>query len=212
MASAGNQTLGMVIGNASDSWMAELKDFQAKFEVGKPAVYKVQEECFVHVEYKPAVNGDSSLEQLVEQWGNKVAFAERIFSKRQTAIKLRLPQLSMASTNEGSKKTVMTLGLEKDSALLQAYKEVHQKVWPEIIENMNTMGIYEMELFIHGFRVFMVMETKTDFDLEQDAESWSQLPREKEWQKYVSQYQNVSEEGVRKWKLMEPLKWSKDEN
>jgi L-rhamnose mutarotase len=60
------------------------------------------------------------------------------------------------------------LTLKNDSELIRQYKEVHgiDNAWPEITNGMKEVGIIEMEIYIHGNILFMIMDTVSDFDHE----------------------------------------------
>ncbi len=105
---------------------------------------------------------------------------------------------------------VMTLEIVNDPQLREEYIDIHRKenFWPQIIENMKTMGIYDMELYLHGYRAFLIMDTQKDFDLAKDGEEWAKLPREQEWQAYAGKFQKVdpASKASEKWVLMDQIK------
>ncbi len=114
---------------------------------------------------------------------------------------------NLVEIKQNYKRFVMTLELNNtDDTILNTYKHVHKpdQVWPEIINNMKTIGVKDMELYLDGYQVFLLMDTNLDFDMEKDGERWSNLPREKEWQNYVARFQKVDpkSKATEKWKLM----------
>ena len=105
------------------------------------------------------------------------------------------------------KRYTQTLDLYNDPALIASYIEEHKNVWPEIKAGIREVGITDMEIYIHGNRLFMIVETVDEFDWERDFERLAKLPRQAEWEEYMSKYQ-VSEPGQpshEKWKLMERI-------
>ncbi|GAA4297513.1 L-rhamnose mutarotase [Aestuariibaculum suncheonense] len=126
---------------------------------------------------------------------------ERIFKKPETAINKNTPT--------ASKQLVLTLNLQPDPELRKEYIDIHKPdaIWPEIINNMNTMGVLNMELYLQEYRVFMIMEVKDTFDIYADSERWGKLPREKEWQDYVSKFQRIDKNNdtFEKWQIMKPM-------
>jgi L-rhamnose mutarotase len=64
-----------------------------------------------------------------------------------------------------------------------------------------------MEIWLLGTRLFMIIETGPDFDFERDMERLSTLPRQKEWEDFVSKFQKTSthNKSKEKWKLMEKI-------
>jgi L-rhamnose mutarotase len=55
-----------------------------------------------------------------------------------------------------------------------------------------------------------MMDTERDFDMEKDGKSWALLPREAEWQEYVSKFQKVdpTSKALEKWKIMQNIQIS----
>ena len=52
----------------------------------------------------------------------------------------------------------LTLDLKNDPALIAEYKRYHQKLWPEITKSIKDSGIEDMEIYLLGTRMFMIME------------------------------------------------------
>lgn len=105
------------------------------------------------------------------------------------------------------KRFVWTLLLEPD--LIEEYKRVHGmgQAWPEITANMKTVGVKDMEIYIHGSQVVLIMDTRPDFNLEEIGPKWQELPREEEWQTYVAKFQKTDPESSiqEKWQDMRQL-------
>jgi len=102
-----------------------------------------------------------------------------------------------------------TLTLKNDPELIKAYKKVHDTgaVWPEITKGMREVGITDMEIYLAGNRLFMIMETVPDFNHDKAMAELAKKPRQSEWETYVSQFQNTSAEATaeEKWQLMERI-------
>ena len=64
-----------------------------------------------------------------------------------------------------------------------------------------------MELYIVDNRVVMIVETPLDFDWGTAMERLAGLPRQAEWEEFVSQFQGCSPEETsdRKWTMMERM-------
>jgi len=107
------------------------------------------------------------------------------------------------------KRYCKTLKLENDSGLIEAYKKVHAPgaVWPEITKGMQEVGIMDMEIYLQGNTLFMIMETVADFDHETAMNELASKPRQAEWEAYVSQFQKTTESASanEKWQLMERI-------
>jgi len=101
------------------------------------------------------------------------------------------------------------LTLKNDPELIHQYKEVHgiNKAWPEITQGMKEVGIIDMEIYIHGNILFMIMDTVADFDHEKAMAELALKPGQKEWETYVSRFQNTASDATAggKWTLMERI-------
>ena len=105
------------------------------------------------------------------------------------------------------KRYCQTLELKDDLELIEKYCEVHRHVWPEIIKGQREVGILGMEIYIYNRQLFMVMDTTDEFDFERDMARLAGLPRQAEWEAYVSRFQGVDPNASSKdkWHLMEKI-------
>ena len=69
------------------------------------------------------------------------------------------------------------------------------------------MGILEMELYILGNKVVMIVDTPADFDWETAMARLATLPRQAEWEAFVSKFQGCSSDARsdEKWQMMERI-------
>jgi L-rhamnose mutarotase len=107
------------------------------------------------------------------------------------------------------KRYCKTLMLKDDPQLIEEYKKVHAPgaAWPEITQGMKEVGIIDMEIYLLGNRLFMIMDTVPDFDHERAMDQLAGKPRQSEWEAYVSRFQQTSAEATadEKWQLMERI-------
>ncbi len=107
------------------------------------------------------------------------------------------------------KRYCKTLQLEDNPELIEAYKRVHAPgtVWPEITQGMKEVGILDMEIYIHGTRLFMIMDTIADFNHDKAMAELAKKPRQSEWEAHVSQFQKTTDTATadEKWQLMEQI-------
>jgi L-rhamnose mutarotase len=107
------------------------------------------------------------------------------------------------------KRYCKTLSLKDDAQLIEDYKKVHAPgaAWPEITRGMREVGIIDMEIYIFGTRLFMIMDTVADFDHDKAMTKLAKKPRQSEWEAYVSRFQQSSAEATadEKWQLMERI-------
>jgi L-rhamnose mutarotase len=107
------------------------------------------------------------------------------------------------------KRFCKTLELKNDPQLIEEYKKVHSKgnAWPEITQGMLDVGIIDMEIYIHGKRLFMIMDTVNEFDAETSMAKLAEMPRQKEWEAFVSKFQKSDADASadEKWQIMERI-------
>ena len=105
------------------------------------------------------------------------------------------------------KRYCQTLTLKDDPALINRYLEAHAHVWPEIIAGQHEVGILSMQIYALHNQLFMIVDTVDDFDWERDMQRLSTLPRQAEWEAYVSQFQGCDPHttSAEKWQLMDKI-------
>lgn len=74
-------------------------------------------------------------------------------------------------------------------------------------EGMKEVGIIDMEIYLFGTRLFMVMDTVPGFDHEEAMNELAKKPRQSEWEAFVSRFQKTSATATadEKWQLMERI-------
>lgn len=102
------------------------------------------------------------------------------------------------------KRYCQTLALQQNTELIKKYIEVHSHVWPEIIDGQHEVGILSMQIYAKGNLLFMIVDTIDDFEWERDMARLSTLPRQAEWEAYVSQFQGCDPDATsaEKWQLL----------
>ena len=105
------------------------------------------------------------------------------------------------------KRYCQTLTLVDNPEMIEKYIEAHAHVWPEIVQGQREVGIVDMQIYRKDRSVFMIMDTKDDFDFKRDMARLATLPRQAEWEAYVSQFQGCSADARsdEKWQLMERI-------
>jgi L-rhamnose mutarotase len=79
------------------------------------------------------------------------------------------------------KSYALTLCLKDDPALIERYKDYHQRVWPEVLAGIRVAGITRMEIFLLGRRMFMYLTTEDGFDPARDLPRLNDDPKSREW-------------------------------
>lgn len=92
----------------------------------------------------------------------------------------------------------MAVDLQDDPELIAQYKHYHApgQAWPEITQSIKDAGIVDMEIYIIGNRLFMIMEVNSQFDFDAKALSDAKNPNVQQWEKLM-------------WKYQLPLQWAK---
>lgn len=79
--------------------------------------------------------------------------------------------------------------LKNDPALIAEYLRYHEKIWPEITESIKASGIVDMEIYLLGTRMFMIMEVNESFSFEKKAEADQSNLKVKEWENLMWKFQ-----------------------
>jgi len=83
----------------------------------------------------------------------------------------------------------LTLDLKEDPKLIAEYKRYHEKIWPEITKSIKVSGIEDMEIYLLGTRMFMVMEVNERFSFEAKAKADRENPKVREWEELMWKFQ-----------------------
>jgi len=101
----------------------------------------------------------------------------------------------------------LTLDLKDDPKLIAEYKRYHEKIWPEITSSIKTSGIHDLEIYLKGTRLFMILEANETFSFERKAEADRNNPKVQEWENLMWQFQQALPEACpgEKWVVMERI-------
>jgi L-rhamnose mutarotase len=83
----------------------------------------------------------------------------------------------------------LTLDLKNDPNLIAEYKRYHEKIWPEISQSIKGSGIQDMEIYLLGTRMFMIMEVTEGFSFEAKADADRNNPKVQEWENLMWRFQ-----------------------
>lgn len=106
-----------------------------------------------------------------------------------------------------NKRYCLSLDLKDDPALIAEYRRYHQKIWPEITRSINAAGIVDMEIYLLGTRMFMIMEVDETFSFDKKAKADAANPKVREWEELMWKFQRPLPEAKsgEKWLLMERI-------
>jgi L-rhamnose mutarotase len=107
----------------------------------------------------------------------------------------------------GARRYCLTLDLKDDPELILEYKRYHEKVWPEITKSIHDSGILDMEIYLLGSRLSMVIEVSESFSFKSKAEADRANPKVQEWEQLMWKFQQElpNAKPGEKWMLMERI-------
>ena len=85
----------------------------------------------------------------------------------------------------------LALDLKNDPELISQYRAHHREVWPEIKQSIASAGITDMDIYLVGNRLFMIMETGTDFDAAAKARADRDSEAVQKWETLMWTYQQA---------------------
>lgn len=88
------------------------------------------------------------------------------------------------------------LDLKNDPKLIATYKQYHRSVWPEIKDSLKSAGVLNLEIYLIGNRLFMIMEVDDEFTFDAKAKADKANSKVQEWEKLM-------------WTFQQSLPWSK---
>ncbi|MBK7735688.1 MAG: L-rhamnose mutarotase [Chitinophagaceae bacterium] len=99
------------------------------------------------------------------------------------------------------------LDLIDDEQLMKEYEMHHQNVWPEIIGSIKDAGINELQIYRVTNRLFMIMETNTDFSFDKKARADLNNPVVQQWEALMWKYQQAlpAAKPGEKWMLLNKI-------
>ena len=108
-----------------------------------------------------------------------------------------------------TKRYCQTLDLKDNPDLIAAYRKLHSQngIWPEILEGIKKAGVLEMEIYLLGTRLFMIVELPAEADWDEVMRRMGNYPRQAEWEALTAKYQKADSNAssTEKWKLMERI-------
>jgi len=108
-----------------------------------------------------------------------------------------------------TKRYVQLLELKDDPEMIREYKKWHSQEhhWKEIRDGIREVGILEMEIYIRGTQLVMIVDTPEDFDWQTAMDKLATLPRQAEWEAFVARLQGCREDARsdEKWQMTERM-------
>jgi L-rhamnose mutarotase len=106
-----------------------------------------------------------------------------------------------------SRRHCLALDLKDDPELIAEYKRYHEKIWPEITQSIRQSGIEDLEIYLVGTRLFMIMEVNDNFSFDVKGEADRNDPKVQEWEQLMWRFQKPLPQAKpgEKWLLMERI-------
>mgnify|MGYP001545955089 CR=1 FL=1 len=83
----------------------------------------------------------------------------------------------------------LTLDLKNEQAAITEYKRYHEKIWPEVKQSLFDAGIVDMEIYLLGTRMFMIMEVNERFSMAAKAAADAANEKVQEWETLMHRFQ-----------------------
>jgi L-rhamnose mutarotase len=101
----------------------------------------------------------------------------------------------------------LTLDLKDDPELIAEYKKHHETIWPEVTASIKQAGVVDMEIYLLGRRMFMIMEVNDKFSFEAKQKMDSENRKVREWEALMWKFQQSLPQAKpgEKWLLMERI-------
>jgi L-rhamnose mutarotase len=107
------------------------------------------------------------------------------------------------------KRYVQFLEISDDPELIAQYRKWHSQEynWKEVRDGIREVGILEMEIYLLGNTLVMIVDAPADFNWDKAMAKLATLPRQAEWEAFVSQFQGCSPDATsdEKWQMMERM-------
>ena len=107
------------------------------------------------------------------------------------------------------KRYCQTMDLKDSPELIAEYRRRHtrENAWPEILAGIRKVGILDMDIYILGTRLVMIVETPLDFNWDEAMARLATLPRQQEWEEYMALFQDCRSDATsdEKWQMMERM-------
>lgn len=101
---------------------------------------------------------------------------------------------SQTLTDGRTKRYVQFLEINDDPELIRQYRYWHSEEhhWQEIRDGIRAVGILEMEIYMLGNRLVMIVDAPASLDWQEAMNRLATLPRQAEWEAFVARFQGCS--------------------
>jgi L-rhamnose mutarotase len=90
--------------------------------------------------------------------------------------------------------------LKNDETAISEYKRYHVKIWPEVRDSLKEAGVIDMEIYLTGTRMFMIMDVDDTFSLSAKAAADAVNAKVQEWETIMRRFQEkLPQSGPEQW-------------
>jgi L-rhamnose mutarotase len=103
---------------------------------------------------------------------------------------------------------LLAVDLKDDPAAIECYKAHHRSVWPEVLSSLRRAGLTDLEIYLLGRRLVMVVELPDEVDLRRAfATHRASDPRVEEWEALMKSLQQPPPGAAAGewWAVMQPV-------
>ena len=106
-----------------------------------------------------------------------------------------------------SRRYCLTLDLKDDPKLIAEYKRRHERIWPEITQSIKDSGVEDLEIYLLGTRMFMILDVNENFSFEAKAAADQHNPIVQDWEERMWEFQQALPQAKpgEKWLPMERI-------
>ena len=83
----------------------------------------------------------------------------------------------------------LTLDLKDDEHAISEYKRYHVKIWPEVKQSLIDAGVQDMEIYLLGTRLFMIMDVREGFSFREKAKMDEANSTVQKWERLMETFQ-----------------------
>ena len=103
---------------------------------------------------------------------------------------------------------VLTVNLRDEPGIVETYSRHHRDVWPEVQASLRRAGVEQMDIYLLGRRLVMVVEMRDGVDYRSAFETHvASTPKVAEWERLMASLQERTAEARADewWAVMEPV-------
>ena len=89
------------------------------------------------------------------------------------------------------KRYCFALDLINDPELISEYRKYHEQIWPEITNSIQSADIENLDIYLTGNRLFMIMDVNDSFSFEKKAAMDLDNLKVQEWESLMWKYQKA---------------------